>query len=223
MRLNDLKNSKISIILKIVIVSACGYISLACNPIQEKQNKESFKFIGNYSSFKSELTAFNSAHFSSPYEQLPNSIDLSFCDRLKLAINDIPSDFRLFKGKSIFEDDEKILFESKYLFDQNSAEIYYDKISKNYTLNIETFNGLNVDDANLIFERDREIIISCLPNYIHSELKQVKLTENLLYTLQNFSNDSYHVGSVVYQTVENHKYYGKTVRFRVVIEISYRF
>lgn len=205
------ENLKLSLKLRAVLILVFGYISLSCISFSDKQDKDLYIYATNYSKFNLQ-----------PIDKLTNTFDLTFCDRLKLAINDISNDFKLFKGDFKFEDDEKIVYNSKYSFNEYNIEIHYDKQDKSYTLAIETFNGLNVDDANLIFERDRESIISCLPNYSQSELSQVKLTETLTYTSQDFTSESNYVSSVVYQTLESHKIYGKTVRFRAVIEI-YRF
>jgi len=129
----------------------------------------------------------------------PKAEDLSLCDKFKLAINDIPSNFSKFRGDLISEDEFDKTFQSNYVFDGNSSTVIFAKDERTYELSIESYSGPDSLNAREIFYKNIAIIDACLTtkfklppfHKIRTELRSDMQAPE--YFLQEYKSDDFYI------------------------------
>lgn len=92
----------------------------------------------------------------------PDPDDLSFCDKLKLAIADVQQNFVNFKGPIVSNSEYEIKYQSNYVFDNTESSISYEKDEKTYTLELILYNGKDSIKATNVTNSFIAILDACL-------------------------------------------------------------
>lgn len=129
----------------------------------------------------------------------PKPDELSLCDKFKMAVNDIPSDFSQFKGDLKSEDEFDKTFQSNYVFDGISSTVIFDKEERTYELNIECYSGLDSLTAREIFNNNIAIIDACLTtkfklpavHKVRTEIRSERQAPE--YFLQEYKSNEFYI------------------------------
>lgn len=120
----------------------------------------------------------------------PNPDDLSFCDKLKLAIADVPLKFKNFKGPQTQETTYELVYQSNYVFDNIESGVIYEKPDKTYLLELQLYEGTDSIKAINIMNSYIAILDACLTT---------KNKQKLIESNHDLSHSNHDLGHLFFQ------------------------